>query len=614
MIVLPRVDDMRGADWAPEGGGSGSFLTGSAAPLPLGSFRLPDAPHLVAAAPDDDDPALRADTMRERAGQVFQRQRAIGGFNRALDTLFMNIAEGPDWAGGLRKYDKELGNLRQKHLAALRTPEDRDAFGQHADAFAAMQRIGLKRALIERQQADALAQLDDQLAYYADKAAQAPNDVFRQMAIDAGERTIAELRDAGYLFPESAEKRQQAFLGRIDGADLEAIARANPDEAAGILDNPALFPNVAAATREKLKLQLLPAVHRRGDPSPAIKTMEWREARDGPRHELALRDAAADGEDAAGGDESTGRANIDDIAGALAPLVEKDNGLRELLDAARANPDDPEALVRLATNLTEIGPTLPEANPGKLLEAVGRLIGPLGRLLRRDRPDDQPPQLPVPRQRGEEPGAPPAGGPSPISPPRAKPPTAPPPTGDKEDPGENEEKPPSALALARDAFEDAVARVRTLRDRVRGDKQAQGRESLGSVTPEAAAHINRKIAEAQTKSRSAGKPVDVTGFQHTIDADEIRHIMDNHVGANETDGRNTPLTEKDIDLIPEILASPDRIDVSKAGGRNHPPSIKYEKRFNGTVYVVEEVQAGAGQLAVTTMYKHPRVPGGSGGP
>jgi hypothetical protein len=77
--------------------------------------------------------------------------------------------------------------------------------------------------------------------------------VFRQIAIGAGERAIAELRDAGYLFPEGAEKRTQAFRGLIDGADLESIVNADPGEAAGLLDNPALFSNADAAMRERLK-------------------------------------------------------------------------------------------------------------------------------------------------------------------------------------------------------------------------------------------------------------------------------------------------------------------------------------------------------------------------
>jgi hypothetical protein len=420
MIVLPE------ADWSPGPDTGGSFLTGAAAPLPLGTFRLPSDLHLLAPAIPDDDPVTRADTLRERAGQVFGRQRAIGGFNRDLDDLSATIAESPDWSQGLSKFDQEIGHLRQKHLAELRTPDDRAAFERHSHEFAAMQRIGLKRALVERQHADALAQLDDQLAYYAGKAAAAPNDVFREIAIDAGGRAIAELRDAGYLFPEGAEKRMQAFRGLIDAADLETIVTANPDEAAGLLGNRALFPNADAATRERLKDLHRPRPRPAGANSPPLHTREWRRDRDGSLPGITPRNAPAD--DAAGG----GDLNIDDIAAALAPLVENNDGLRELLDEAKANPEDPGALVRLATNLAEIGPTLPGANVGPVLGWIARLGTALGRILRRPSPDDQPPQLPAPKQRGDEPSAPPTGAPSPISPPRAKPPTVPPPNSERE--------------------------------------------------------------------------------------------------------------------------------------------------------------------------------------
>lgn len=212
MIILPE----NGWQTANEGDASGSLLTGEPKSLPLGNFVIHAAPF---AAPPDDDPVTKSDAMRERSGQVFQRQRAIGAFNRELDTLFTNIAEGPEWPEGLRKFDLEIGNLRQKHGAALRSTEDCAAFERHADAFVAMHRIGLKRALVERQQADALALLDDLLAYYASKAAVAPNEVFREIAIDAGLRTVEEQRDAGYLFPEAATKVKARFLAGIERVD-----------------------------------------------------------------------------------------------------------------------------------------------------------------------------------------------------------------------------------------------------------------------------------------------------------------------------------------------------------------------------------------------------------
>jgi hypothetical protein len=171
---------------------------------------------------DEDLPQGSAndpDKTHERASGVFRRQRSIGAFNRELDSLSASIAEAPDWSDGLERFDRKVEELRQRHAGDLSDEDDREAFARHAGEFAAMQRIGLKRALVERQASDALTQLDEQLAYYADKAAGADNEVFRQIALDSGLRAIDELREAGYLTAESAEARKAMFLNpSADGA------------------------------------------------------------------------------------------------------------------------------------------------------------------------------------------------------------------------------------------------------------------------------------------------------------------------------------------------------------------------------------------------------------
>lgn len=211
------------------------------------------------AAPDghwgdsaNDDPVSMADNARTRASGILQRQRSISAFNRGLDTLSDSIVESADWAAGLERYDREIESLRERYGGELRNPEDRDAFARHAGEFAAMQRIGLKRALVERQASEAFSQLDEQLGYYAGKAAEADNDVFRQIATDGGLRAIDELREAGYLTPESAEARKSAFLGRIDGADVDTLAKADPNAALNALDG-GLFARLPPEAREALR-------------------------------------------------------------------------------------------------------------------------------------------------------------------------------------------------------------------------------------------------------------------------------------------------------------------------------------------------------------------------
>jgi hypothetical protein len=354
------------------------------------------------AAPDwhwgdaaDDDPVAYADTARQRAGGVLQRQRSIGAFNRGLDELTTSIAGGADWAHGLERYDREIEALRERHGGVLRDPGDRDAFARHAGEFAAMQRIGLKRALVERQAGEALGQLDEQLGYYAGKAAEAGNDVFRQIATDGGLRAIDELREAGYLTPESAEARKSAFLGRIDGADVEALAKVDPNEALGALGG-GLFARLDPETREKLRADITATL--------------------------------------TGGGSSSG-----DIAAALAPIIAKNDGLRELLEEMQANPDDPGALIQLAAGLLDSGSDAPEAS----------LLGFLRLLLSGRNLPKRPPRLPAPRKRGDEPDSP-----APVLPPRAKPPLVPPPTQD-------EAEQPDA-STPRDKSEEEISTARAL--------------------------------------------------------------------------------------------------------------------------------------------------------
>lgn len=239
----------------------------------------------------DDDPVTVADTARRRAGGVLQRQKNIGAFNRELDTLATGIVDGADWSGGLERFDREVEALRRKHAVGLDDAADRDAFARHAGEFAAMQRIGLKRSLVEGQANAALGQLDEHLGYYAGKAAGAGHDVFRRIAIDTGLRAIDELREAGYLTPESAEARKTAFLGRVDGADVEQLAAADPSEALNAL-NSGLFARLPPEIRETLRIQIATLL---GEPADGNEVISDSEPPFQPGDKLAMAKRRPDG-------------------------------------------------------------------------------------------------------------------------------------------------------------------------------------------------------------------------------------------------------------------------------------------------------------------------------
>lgn len=84
--------------------------------------------------------------------------------------------------------------------------------------------------------------------------------------------------------------------------------------------------------------------------------------------------------------------------------------------------------------------------------------------------------------------------------------------------------------------------------------------------------------------------LDVTGLKHTINANELRHLLDNHGVGGKKAGRsdNIPVTRADLDRIPEILAHPD--DIEFEGVHKGRVSVSYKKEFpDGEVCYISRV-------------------------
>jgi hypothetical protein len=129
-----------------------------------------------------------------------------------------------------------------------------------------------------------------------------------------------------------------------------------------------------------------------------------------------------------------------------------------------------------------------------------------------------------------------------------------------------------------------------------GSPRTLDRLTIGEVSPEGAARINAAL-------RTIGVDLDASGFRHTVDASEARHVVKKH-GERATEGRRgqIAITSADWEMIPDILANPDAVSasVSKRGGL---PGLLYEKRVDGHVIYIEEVRTGARTFAAKTMYK-----------
>lgn len=98
---------------------------------------------------------------------------------------------------------------------------------------------------------------------------------------------------------------------------------------------------------------------------------------------------------------------------------------------------------------------------------------------------------------------------------------------------------------------------------------------------------------------------DIAGYQHQIDESAVRHIFKKH-GNEESESKRgqVAITAEDFKRLPEItdplLAdSVDRGEAQEDGTQ----TIIYRKKFDDTLYVVEEVRTGRQYLALKTMWK-----------
>ncbi|MDR1529830.1 MAG: hypothetical protein LBS40_05465 [Burkholderiales bacterium] len=96
------------------------------------------------------------------------------------------------------------------------------------------------------------------------------------------------------------------------------------------------------------------------------------------------------------------------------------------------------------------------------------------------------------------------------------------------------------------------------------------------------------------------------GYMHAADVYGIRHIKESHGNAKKEISRGQlPVTDEDIQRIPEIVDSPDKIAIG-AKSRIGREMVVYLKKMNdGTTLYMEEQRTGKKQLALQSMRKYP---------
>ena len=97
--------------------------------------------------------------------------------------------------------------------------------------------------------------------------------------------------------------------------------------------------------------------------------------------------------------------------------------------------------------------------------------------------------------------------------------------------------------------------------------------------------------------------LNISGYKHVVDAQGVRHIYNRHGEGNEAEANQIPVTDKDIEIIPTIVNSPNFLVYGTKTDKGLD-GIGYLKTMtDGTTYYVEEVRDEDEQLAAKTLYK-----------
>ncbi len=106
-----------------------------------------------------------------------------------------------------------------------------------------------------------------------------------------------------------------------------------------------------------------------------------------------------------------------------------------------------------------------------------------------------------------------------------------------------------------------------------------------------------KVSDDNVDAVKKATGIDLTGYERTIDSNDIKHILKEHSDPEREAARGQRVvTREDIKRIPEIVESPTRISLEGLD------AIVYEKKINGDAYYVEEVRTRKRNIATKTMY------------
>lgn len=94
-----------------------------------------------------------------------------------------------------------------------------------------------------------------------------------------------------------------------------------------------------------------------------------------------------------------------------------------------------------------------------------------------------------------------------------------------------------------------------------------------------------------------------SGYVHSLGTNGIKHVLKGHGEGAETRWDQRPVTPKDFEQIPDVIARPDSIELSpELSGEGHEVIIIKKKIAKDTFFVLEEIVDDSKRLVLKTAY------------
>ena len=163
--------------------------------------------------------------------------------------------------------------------------------------------------------------------------------------------------------------------------------------------------------------------------------------------------------------------------------------------------------------------------------------------------------------------------------------------------------------LARARFEESgQTRITIEPSEIEGATPEQAIEALthaarGDELPTDDKHITElNLGEVINSSEIAeATGLNVDGYSRSIDTAQISHAFRDHGPGTEDAPDQEPISAEAVSAYLDVVENPDRI-IPRIRSKPKANRIRYEKRVNGHIVVVEEVRTGKRRLAFFTMW------------